>query len=36
MHFWGLEMCKEMETLFGLQDLGLQQLILAEARAHFL
>lgn len=32
----GLEMCEEMETLFDSQDLGLQQLILAEARAQFL
>lgn len=36
MHFLGLEVCEEMETLFCSQDLGLQQLILAEARAHFL
>lgn len=36
MDFGGLEVCGEMETLFGSQDLGLQQLILAEAGAHFL
>lgn len=37
---WGflapLQLCKETEMLFALQDLGLQQLTLAEARAHFL
>lgn len=36
IHFGGLEVCEEMETLFDSQDLGLQQLILAEARALFL
>lgn len=37
---WGflapLQLCKGVEMLFALQDLGLQQLPLAEARAHFL
>lgn len=36
IHCLGLEMCEQMETLFDSQDLGLQQLILAEARAQFL
>jgi len=36
MHFEGLGVREEIETLFGSQDLWLQQLTLAEARAHLL